>query len=269
MTPTPAPSFNLDLETTAIKPRIAKKREQNPAAIPDEHLDFRTRVGAEKRARMRERLMQATFDAYAGSTPGTRPVIDDVIRVAGVSRGTFYKYFESLDEILPALGQRMASEMVSTYEQIFGQIADPAVRTAGGPLLTLSRAAMEPARVAFTSRVDFVQYFNHTDLHGMEVKTCLLQARAAGVLSFDSLDAAIDFSVGATLEGTRRILHAPGLDAAYAHQLTVLILRGLGMAPDAASQAVAQAWQVLASRSGELPWWRAGQLLNSPTEVLA
>lgn len=254
--------FNPVTEPTPFKPRIAKKREENPDDIQNPNQDFRTRVGAEKRARMRERLMLATFDAYAGSTPGTRPVIDDVIRVAGVSRGTFYKYFESLDEILPELGQRLASEMVATYEQLFGQVADPAVRTAGGPLLTLSRAAMEPARVAFTSRVDFVQYFKPTDLHGMEVKTSLLRARAAGVLSFESLDAAMDFSVGAVLEGTRRILHAPGLDAAYVHELTALILRGLGMEPAAASLAVTQAWQVLTSVSAELPWWRPDKLIN-------
>lgn len=230
-------------------------------------VDFRTRVGAEKRARMRERLLAATVEAHAGSAPGTRPVIDDVIRVAGVSRGTFYKYFESLEEILPELGQRMAEEMVATYERVFGDVADPAVRTAGGLLLTLSRAAMEPVRVAFTSRVDFIQYFNRDDLHGMAVKTCLLQAREAGVLSFDSLDAAIALTVGAALEGTRRILHASGLELAYMHQLAVMILRGLGMQPVAANRAAAQAWQVLISRSAELSWWRPGKLMNASAPV--
>jgi AcrR family transcriptional regulator len=246
-----------------LRPKTVEQRDGDDGAISD----FRTRVGAEKRERTRERLLSATFEAYAGSAPGTRPVIDDVIRVAGVSRGTFYKYFESLDEILPELGQRMAQEMVATYEQLFGAVADPAVRTAGGPLLTLSRAAMEPARVAFTSRVDLVQYLNHDALHGMEIKACLLQAREAGVLSFESLDAAIDFSVGAALEGTRRILHAPGLDPAYSHQLTVMILRGLGMAPTAADQAAAQAWQVLTSRSAELAWWRPGKLINASAPI--
>ncbi|MDB5868492.1 MAG: hypothetical protein JWP96_824 [Polaromonas sp.] len=248
---------------TFLRSNAVEKSDEDDAEI----LDFRTRVGAQKRARMRERLLAATFEAHAGSAPGTRPVIDDVIRVAGVSRGTFYKYFESLDEILPELGQRMAEEMVATYQQLFGDVADPAVRTAGGPLLALSRAAMEPARVAFTSKVDFVQYFNHGDLHGMEVKTCLLQAREAGALNFDSLDAAIDFSIGAVLEGTRRIQHAPGLDAAYAQQLTVMILRGLGMEPVAAGQAAAQAWQVLTKQSAALAWWQPGKLMNAPTPI--
>ncbi len=232
------------------------------STLPADVVDFRTRVGAEKRARMRERLLIATFDAYAGSAPGTRPVIDDVINVAGVSRGTFYKYFESLDEILPELGQRMAEEMVTTYQTLFGDVADVAVRAAGGPLLTLSRAAMEPARVVFTSRVDFVQYFNRDDQHGVAVKACLADARKAGVVAFDSLDAAMDFTIGAVLEGSHRIVHAPGLDPAYVHQLTVMILLGLGMQSDLANQAAAQAWQILSSQTAVLDWWKPAKLLS-------
>ncbi len=223
--------------------------------------DFRTRVGAEKRSRMRERLLAATFDAYAGSAPGIRPVIDDVVRVAGVSRGTFYKYFESLDEILPELGQRMAEEMVATYSQLFGDVADVAVRAAGGPLLTLSRAAMEPARVVFTSKVDFVAYFNRDDLHGMAVTACLQEARAAGVLAFTSLDAALDFTIGATQGGAVRAMHALLLDPVYAQQLTAMVLHGLGMPLADALQAVATAWQVLMERAPELPWWQPAKLL--------
>lgn len=234
------------------------------AAVPlpgDAPADFRSRVGAEKRGRMRERLLAATFDAYAGSAPGTRPVIDDVVRVAGVSRGTFYKYFESLDEILPELGQRMAEEMVATYSQLFGSVADVAVRAAGGPLLTLSRAAMEPARVVFTSKVDFVAYFDRDDLHGMAVTACLREARAAGLMAFASLDAALDFTIGATQAGAQRIVHAPRLDPAYAQQLTAMVLHGLGMPLADAQQAVLTAWQVLMAHSAELPWWKPAKLL--------
>jgi AcrR family transcriptional regulator len=233
-------------------------------AVPpsvDVPADFRSRVGAEKRGRMRERLLAATFDAYAGSAPGIRPVIDDVVRVAGVSRGTFYKYFESLDEILPELGQRMAEEMVTTYSQLFGDVADVAVRAAGGPLLTLSRAAMEPARVVFTSKVDFVAYFNRDDLHGMAVTACLQEARAAGVLAFASLDAALDFTSGATQGGAVRAMHAPMLDPVYAQHLTAMVLHGLGMPSADAQQAAATAWQVLMERAAELPWWQPAKLL--------
>jgi len=252
------PATKATARRAPVAKRNAKGDEDNAGPA-----DFRTRVAADKRARMRERLLDATIAAYAGSAPGVTPVIDDVIRVAGVSRGSFYKYFQSLDEILPELGQRMAEEMVTTYEQLFGDVADPAVCAAGGPLLTLSRAAMEPARVAFTSRVDFVQYFARDDLHGMAVKARLLQAREAGALRFESLDAAIDFAVGAALEGARRVMHAPGLDPAYVRQLTVMVLRGLGMSEAGASRAADKAWQLLMQRAAQLPWWQSAKVIDA------
>ena len=222
--------------------------------------DFRSRVAAQKRERMRERLIEATLQAYAGSTPGLRPVIDDVVRVAGVSRGSFYKYFDSIEDILPELGQRMADEMVDAFQRLFGDVADPALRIAAGPLLSFCRSAMDPTHVACTESVDFVAYFEHGRLHGMTVTDQLLAARQAGVLCFDSLEAAIDLVTGATMEGSRRVQRAPRLNVVHAQALTVAILCGLGMARASAQTAADQAWQLLMARCADLPWWRPGQL---------
>lgn len=38
-------------------------------------------------------------------------MIDDVVRYAGVSRGTFYKYFDSFDQTVEQLGWQLAIEM--------------------------------------------------------------------------------------------------------------------------------------------------------------
>ena len=38
-------------------------------------------------------------------------MIDDVVRAAGVSRGAFYWYFDTLDEAIETLGRRMADEI--------------------------------------------------------------------------------------------------------------------------------------------------------------
>lgn len=236
----------------------AASKHGRPAAPASE--DFRIRLAAEKRERMRERLIEATLQAYAGSTPGLRPVIDDVVRVAGVSRGSFYKYFDSIEDILPVLGQRMADEMVDAFQRLFGDVADPALRIAAGPLLSFCRSAMDPTHVACTASVDFVAYFGQGRLHGMTVTDQLLAAREAGVLEFDSLDAAIDLVTGATMEGSRRVQRAPRLNVAHAKALTVAILCGLGMARAAAPRAAEQAWQLLMERCADLSWWRPAQI---------
>lgn len=237
-----------------------RRRAAATASVSAPTENFRSRVAADKRERMRERLIEATLQAYAGSTPGLRPVIDDVVRVAGVSRGSFYKYFDSIEEILPELGQRMADEMVDTFQRLSGDIADPAVRTAVGPLLSLCRSAMDPTHVACTASVDFGAYFGTGRLHGMAVTDQLLAARQAGVLRFDSLEAAIDLAIGTTMEGSRRVQRMPRLDPGYAAALAVGVLCGLGMARGAARRAADQAWQLLMQRCAALPWWRPAQI---------
>ena len=219
--------------------------------------DFRVRVAREKRQRMRERLTQATMDAYLEAPPGARPVIDDVVRLAGVSRGSFYKYFDSVDEIVEELGQQMMEATLASFDRVFKGLHDPAARVAAGPLLSLCHAAMEPRHVAFVSRVNFVHYMARADLHGgAVVKRYLIDARDAGAFRFDSMHAALDLIVGASREAALRILEDPRLDAAYIRELTTMTLLGLGMNRKAAERAVKAAWEHFLQHAGELPWWR-------------
>src|SRR5690606_20562906 len=83
--------------------------------------DHRARVAGQKRERMRERLIDATMAAYLGCEAGRHPVVDDVIRLAGVSRGSFYKHFDAIDEVFAVIGRRMAQEMLASY----GRLAAP------------------------------------------------------------------------------------------------------------------------------------------------
>jgi AcrR family transcriptional regulator len=231
----------------------ATQSQADPAA-----LDFRVRVAAQKRERMRERLIAATLDAYLDADPGWHPVIDDVIRTADVSRGTFYKYFDSLDEVLAEIGQRMAGEMLASFERLFADVADGAVRTAAGPLMAMARAAMEPRHGAFISRVDFVDFFDGTDPRSLIVGRCLEAGRAQGRLKFESLDAAVDLVIGASVEGARRVLKARALTAAYIRETAVMVMLGLGLTRKAAESAVDQAWQHLHGHASELHWWQPG-----------
>ena len=218
--------------------------------------DFRVRVAAEKRDRMRARLIAATMDAYLDAGTGRPPVIDDVIRVAEVSRGSFYKYFDSLDEVLAEIGRHMADEMLSSVERLFAGVDDAAVRTAAGPLMAMARAAMEPRHAAFIARVDFIDFLGGVDPRSLIVKRSLDDGRAQGRLKFESLDAAVDLVVGVSLEGARRILKTGVLDGAYIRETATLVMLGLGMPRKAAERTVAAAWQHLQKSAAELHWWK-------------
>ena len=62
----------------------------------------RAEIGRERRARMRNRLIEAAARVIASH--GSDSVsIDTFIRAAGVARGTFYNHFKTREELLDAL----------------------------------------------------------------------------------------------------------------------------------------------------------------------
>ena len=200
--------------------------------------DHRRRVARERRERMRERLIAATMDAYRKSAGKRRPVIDDVIRAANVSRGTFYKYFDTLDEVLAEIGRTTASEMLQSFERLFEPLDDGAVMLATGPLMALARAAMDPAHGAIVSHADLVDRINGDDPRRQLAFRSLNYGREQGVFQFDSIEAAFDLVIGTSVEGARRISRTGQLNGACIRETVVMIL---------------SAWALSSRRPGS-PW---------------
>ena len=204
---------------------------------------------------MRERLIDATMAAYVGCEPGRHPVVEDVIRIAEVSRGSFYKHFDAVDEVFAEIGRRMAQEMLVSYVHLAAPLTEGASRVAMGPLMALVRSAMEPRHGAFIARVDFIDFLSSAGPRDNLVALSLEEGRKCGALQFDSIDAAVDLVIGPILEATRRNLRSRTLALAYIRELTAMVLRGLGVASAAADRAVSQAWQRLVDESKSLHWW--------------
>lgn len=218
--------------------------------------DHRVRVAGQKRERMRERLIDATLAATLACGAGRHPVVDDVVRLAGVSRGSFYKHFEAIDAVFDLIGQRMAQDMLASYGRLADPLRNAAARVAIGPLMALARAAMEPSHAAFITRIDFVAYLASDAPRSHLVALSVQNGRQCGALHFERTDAAVDLLIGASLQGARRILRTRTLDVAYLCELTAMVLQGLGVAPVDAVHAVALAWQRLVDNAATLHWWR-------------
>ena len=228
----------------------------DPSEAKPPEADHRHRVARERRARMRERLIAATKDVYSRSAGGRRPVIDDVIRAADVSRGTFYKYFDTLDEVLTEIGRSAASEMLNSYDRLFGPLEDGAVMLATGPLMALARAAMDPSHGAIISHADMVDRTSGDDPRRQQVYRSLNHGRDQGVFEFESIEAAFDLVIGTSIEGARRISRTGQLDGACIRETGVMLLLGLGMQRPAARRAVDTAWLLLQGASEHLHWWK-------------
>jgi AcrR family transcriptional regulator len=240
-----------------LKQIVIATEEQDPAqalmpAIPD----FRVRVARERREQMRARLLAATFTVYQSASHSAPAVIDDVIRSAGVSRGTFYKYFVSVEEAVAELGSQMALDLLQSIKTVYCDLHDSAERVVGGALMPLARAAMQPRWGAFTSRVDFTQQrlSRHDQLLGFTMDS-LASAREEGVLRFGSLTAAVDVVVGIVVEGMRRSANGHAVGKAYILDLLVIILSGLGAERLVAVRIATEAWNRLVANANILEWW--------------
>lgn len=119
-----------------------------------ELVDHRTRVGQEKRQKMRARLIESALVVFAEKGIDAT-AIDDVIVQAGVSRGTFYNYFRTNPELVAAVGETLSNEIVSLIEAHVGELENPVEILATGLRLFLRTARAYPKYANFLWRAGF------------------------------------------------------------------------------------------------------------------
>ncbi|MDK3020160.1 TetR/AcrR family transcriptional regulator [Pseudodonghicola flavimaris] len=123
---------------------------EGDTAHPPDPVDHRTRTAARRRQAMRRRLLESAMLVFAEKGVDAT-VIDDVISTAGVSRGTFYKYFSSNRDLMVAASEELVNELLTfVLEQLEG-ICDPAERVALGLRLYIETALAFPLFARFAS----------------------------------------------------------------------------------------------------------------------
>ncbi|MFB9463491.1 TetR/AcrR family transcriptional regulator [Streptomyces cinereospinus] len=190
-----------------------------PAGPPDP----RGERGARKRAETRLRLLRAAFDLL-GRPEGRHTQIDDVIRHAGVARGTFYNYFDSRDHLLDV----MAYELNHGMDEAVALAPDPATRTSWALRLYIRKAQRDPqwgwamVNVGAGGQQVFGQdtFRNATET--------LRDGIAGGLLRLSSLQAALDLVTGAGLQAIRTVCEGQA-GPSHAEDVTQAVLLGLGL----------------------------------------
>ena len=213
--------------------------------------DHRTRVGPANRAR--SRLLMATMRVCSNHEARGSVVIDDVVKAADVSRGTFYKYFVSFDEALDAIGRELADEMTRGMMPVYDAMQEPLHRTAAGLQLFLRRGAVDPVWGRFVSNTDHLikdRALNYNIRRDLEA------GRASGDYSFLSVETAKHFLLGAAKGGIQRFVLG-GAELDHIFDLTGMILCGLGADAVKADSAIHHAHAYLRTTAGSiLSWWK-------------
>ncbi len=187
-------------------------------------VNHRVEVAAKKRALTRSRLLEAAMRSFAEVHDRT-PVIEDVVRLAEVSRGTFYLHFQSMDEVLRALSQEQSDQMTTDILPVYDLLKEPWQRFSVGFRLFLKRGQADPGWASFVTRPSTA---SNKLLVTSYMKEDLRNGVAAGQFSFNDLDVAVDFMMGGSIAGIRALGVGVGDAEAYIDESVRIALTGLG-----------------------------------------
>ncbi len=233
-------------------PKPPMKLEVTSKSLETE--DHRVRVGRERSEKMRRRLLTAMMATYARCKWPSMPVVEDLLKEAGVSRATFYAHFVSLEDAIDAVGQELAQEMLQNLYDLFKFDDDPLTRMVTGIEMFLIRAMMDPLWADFASRTEFL---SDDSAVRKVVARDLNDARQQGVVEFAEIDAALSLFIGTMTQGIRHLVKTRQKSRAYVENVTIMMLRALGVGPEDARRIVNDRSLHIRGVAPEfLPWWR-------------
>jgi AcrR family transcriptional regulator len=190
--------------------------------------DHRVRVAAKRRERTRAKLMDAALLVF-GQRGTEAIIIDEVIQLAGVARGTFYNYFRGNEDLLDAVATEAGNELMRVTDPIVQRYSDPAERVATGIRLWLSLSRDYPHLGAFLWRAG-PHVLNNNSL----VKDYLPRDLAAGIASgrFTVTDPRLAFDlVSGPVVAAITTLLSHEVPSDYADRLAASVMMALGMSP--------------------------------------
>ena len=226
-----------------------------------ENEDHRIRVAKIRRERMVARLLQAVMQCYGDHVVNGPPTVEEVIDVAKVSRATFYKYFNSVDEAIEQRAIELVDEMIDSLKDLVDAKMRPILQFTVSVHLFLLRSVLDPTWAAFVARSDLLRtdgiLINGLDFH-------LANAIDDSDLFFADQEAARILAIGTLRETIRSISRDERSRRGLVDEITKMILVGLGAERAVADQLVRDATIFIRGAAPDrLPWWRDPWSVNA------
>jgi len=187
----------------------------------------RAEIGLEKRKRTRVELIAAAFRVFADKG-FEAPVIDDFIIASGLSRGTFYNYFKTREEILKAVADELAREINARILPVLKPLTDPAERICASLLCFIGIAAADQTRGWILVRMIPVVGGPLNDHMRRHARNEIKKGADRGRFQIDSIPAALDLGLGMAAMVIRSIL-AKHVPADYSRTAVAMFMRSLGI----------------------------------------
>ena len=160
----------------------------------------RAEIGREKRARTRAQIVEASLILLAERPPEALTV-DAIVEAAGVAKGTFYYHFQSVEELVAAVGAKLADSFDELLAPSRLDEPDPIVRMSLAFTKFLEKAINDPLWGRLVVRS--AQVPAGLDRIRENLKADLAEAIAQGRLAIQDMELAADIVIGIWLQVTR------------------------------------------------------------------
>jgi AcrR family transcriptional regulator len=164
----------------------------------------RAEIGREKRTRTRAQIVEAGALLLSGRSPEALTV-DAVVEAAEVAKGTFYYHFQSIDDLVTAVGEKL----LESFDELLAPTRlgkpDPIARMSFGFTKFLEKAIADPLWAQLVVRSaqgpnEFARSVRDN------FKADLVEAKAQGLLTMQDTELAADVGLGILLGVMRSTL---------------------------------------------------------------
>jgi AcrR family transcriptional regulator len=216
-----------------------------------------------KRDRTRASLVRAAFSVYA-RLGFDAPTIDHFIAEAKVSRGTFYNYFQTREDLMAAVAADLTTFIISRVQSASVGVRDPLERIAIATRYFIILAAKNETRGWVLARMIPIVGGPLTNAMSEHARASMEAAVAAGRLRLRSISAGIDLGLGMIAMAIRHNLSRRA--APYPPELvSAMALQALGASFKDAETVSYRPLPPLSMEEGE-PMAEGGDAIESPPD---
>ena len=188
----------------------------------------RARIGQQRRAQTRARIIAAAFDLF-GDENGLYARIEDVADHAGVTRATFYNHFNGMLDLREALSHEVTHEFLSRVKATIDALADPRERSAVAIRYYLRRAASDRRWAYSMLNISASGHIFGVETHRQAEHT-IREGIAAGCFPINSVDLGRDILLGTCVAAMGSLVREQ-LPASYPETVAGHILQAMGVPP--------------------------------------
>lgn len=200
-------------------------------------LERRAEIGRERRARTRSNILSAAFEIF-GEEQGLFARIEDVAKVAGVTRTTFYNHFSGMGELREALSYEVTHKFLQAVTNTIANLPNAKIRSAVAVRFYLDRARSDPRwgwsmmNISASGRIFGAETY-------VQAERTIMEGIEEGSFIIPSSKVGRDILLGATLAAIGSIVREE-TDENYSEIVAGYILHALGVPYEEAKEIAMQ-----------------------------